>query len=183
MSYNIVTAARGVFGKVVVQENPKDLVTDFTGGIELGGATVRVKKINLVAGTHGTGAEVDTGWDLPDTSIVIDAFLNVTTAEATGTTKTLDVGTLATETDGDANGFLAGASLAAAALVGGIGTAATQTYGALLLDIPSTIATDGSMKVNYAVDSGTARSVSVTAGSSDCADFVADLYILYLVIE
>lgn len=182
MSYNYFTGARGLFSKVVVSENPKDYATDFQGGIELAGATIKVKKIALNATTHCTGAEVDTGWDLPEASVVLDCFINVTTL-ATGTTKTLDVGTLSTESDGDADGFLDGADISAVGLVTAINTAGAITLGLLLADAPSTTAAVGRSKVNYSTHTGTARSVSVTSGTTDVAALVGDLYILYLVIE
>ena len=182
MSYEYGTGRRGLFGKVVVQENPKDYVTDFQGGIELAGCTIKVKKIALNATTHCTGSEVDTGWDLPETSVVLDVFINVATG-ATGTTKTLDVGLLSTESDGDANGFLAGANVELAGLVTAINTNGAVTLGNLIADAPSTTAAVGVSKVNYATHVGTARSVTVTSGSTDVAALVGDLYILYLVIE
>ena len=182
MSYEYMTGRQGLVGKLVVSENPKDHVTDFQGGVELAGATIKVKKIALNATTHCTGAEVDTGWDLPETSVVLDCFINVTTL-ATGTTKTLDVGTLSTESDGDADGFLDGANLLLEGLVTAINTAGAITLGELLSDAPSTTAAVGRSKVNYSTHTGTARSVSVTSGSTDVAAFVGDLYILYLVIE
>ena len=182
MSFEYMTGRRGLFGKLVVNENPKDYATDFQGGIELAGATIKVKKIALNATTHCTGAEVDTGWDLPETSVVLDVYINVATA-ATGTTKTLDVGLLSTESDGDANGFLAAADISAEGLVTFINTAGAITLGNLLADAPSTTSAVGVSKVSYSIHKGTARSVSVTSGSTDVVALVGDLYILYLVIE
>ena len=61
----------------------------------------------IAVGT-GTSAEVDSEWDLPDNAVLDDAYVEVIAAEATGATKTLDVGLLSSESGGDADGFLAG---------------------------------------------------------------------------
>jgi hypothetical protein len=90
---------------------------------------------------------------------------------------------LSTESDGDANGFLAGANIQNAGLVTAINTAAAVTLGDLIADAPSTTAAVGVSKVNYATHVGTARSISVTSGSTDVTALVGDLFILYLVIE
>ncbi|RJE47673.1 MULTISPECIES: hypothetical protein [unclassified Dehalobacter] len=53
-------------------------------------------------------------------AIVEKVLINVTTAEATGTTKTINIGT-ATADSGDPDGFIAAASVAAVAAVKGAG--------------------------------------------------------------
>jgi hypothetical protein len=74
----------------------------------------RVVKIPLTL--RSTGAH-DTGVDLPTAGVVLDIWLDITTAESTGSTKTINVGLLAGEAGGDADGFIAGASTAAAVTV------------------------------------------------------------------
>lgn len=54
------------------------------------------------------GTEVDTGFDFKKGDIVKHVYVRIYTAEATGTTKTIDVGILSSESGGDADGFLDG---------------------------------------------------------------------------
>lgn len=156
----------------------------------------RVKVIRINA-SDGTG-ENDTGWDLPSTAIVTKVLVNVKTAEATGTTKTIDVGLLSTESGGDADGFLDGIDVSTTGLKGpgvtvtetaGVNetyiSAVASTYGALLADVNFELGTDtagdtGYVNVNekwHINENG--NSVSWTPGSADFADLVADIIIFY----
>jgi opacity protein-like surface antigen len=119
------------------------------------------------------GAEVDTGWDLPAKVIVHDVYVDVTTAEATGGTKTIDVGTLSTDS-GDANGFLDGVSVAAIAVVKGTLLNTGQTLGALL-----SVDEDGAgaLVPEGCVTPGS-QSISWTPGSNDHAEMVANLVLI-----
>lgn len=157
------------------------------------GAAMKIKKLSLT--TQTTAAETDTGWDLPASSFVIDAFVKVITAEATGTTKTIDVGLKASESGGDADGFLDGVSVAATGLVKGgvnVTAGATETYysdanptrGALLRSgyiVGTNAGSDFGLYQErwHDTDSTTARSVTWTAGSAQ-TEFVGELYILYM---
>jgi len=77
----------------------------------------------------GDATETDTGFDLPAKALVqATPGLDVTTADAA---ITIDVGTLSTNS-GDANGFLAAASVATAGVVKGTLASGGQTIGALL---------------------------------------------------
>jgi hypothetical protein len=156
--------------------------------VSVNGAIVKVKKIALTAATHGTGSEVDTAFDLPAKSILLDAYVDVTTAEATGTTKTLDVGLLSSESGGDADGFLDGVSVAATGLVQAGGTFSTDhwastTRGALLLEkfLAGTNSTNEGVNVrkSHLSTSVTAKSVSVTSGSA-FTEFAGALYLVYV---
>src|SRR5690242_16505066 len=88
-------------------------------GIAVGGPGVsdldeiklRHKQIPITAAP--TGAEQDTGYDLPAKSVLVAVFVDVTTAEVTGGTKTLDVGLLSSESGGSTNGFLVAAPVSA----------------------------------------------------------------------
>lgn len=160
------------------------------------GGLIRVKK--LAIGATPTGAEQDTTWDLPAKSVVLDVFVDVTTAEATGGTKTLDVGLSSGEAGGDADGFLDGINVAStgvkkgnfAATAGGnntyVGAAATHTIGALLsfLVAGEDVAGggDGVAARTPHVCDGVAVSVTFTAGSNDWAEFRGDIYVVYLEI-
>ena len=140
--------------------------------LDLGGMQLRVKKIPITS--TPTGAEQDTSFDLPSGAVVRDVLVDVTTAEATGATKTLDVGLLSSESGGDADGLLDGVSVAATGLVRGVATLtvgsnetyfASSTRGALLATLVAgtDVATD--VGTNYEVphlgDSVTAKSVTV----------------------
>ena len=86
--------------------------------------------------------EKDTGFDLPVGSLVManGMFVEVTTNEGS---RTINVGTLSTESGGSANRFIAAASLASANTIK-MTAAATTTYGAGVI---TTIATTPSVPV------------------------------------
>ena len=156
----------------------------------------RVKVIRINA-SDGTG-ENDTGWDLPSTAIVEDVLVNVKTAEATGTTKTIDVGLLSSEAGGDADGFLDGVDVSSTGLKGaslsvteaaGVNetyiSAVASTYGVLLADLNYELGTDtagdtGYINLNRKPHlNSNGNSISWTPGSNDFADLVADIIIFY----
>lgn len=142
-------------------------------------------------------SETDMGFDLPATAIVLpEIFINVITAEATGGTKTIDVGLLSSESGGDADGFVDGISVAATGIVeaGATVTAGgTETYysantlGVLLSTFlaGANVATDvGTFeKKKHLTSSVTAKSISITPGSADFAELVVDVYIPYITLE
>ena len=150
------------------------------------------RKIQQAAIAFGDGAtENSTAITFPAAAIVTDAWLVVSVAEATGATKTIDVGTTLVSNDPD--GFLDGISVAATGIVKATATYTTggsevyfasSTYGDLLA--PTQVA--GSDAVE---DTGTyyeekrdttssADVVSWTPGSADFAELVAVLYIEYI---
>lgn len=145
-----------------------------TGRIEFDGLREGWAKINLTA--PADGSETDTGTDLPSDAIVTDVFLHVNTAEATGTTKTIDVGLLSSESNGDADGFLDGVDVSGTGWVKGTLDSGGQTLGALLHVDES----GGGVLVPEPHIIDTAVSVSYTAGSADFAELDADLYVRYL---
>lgn len=138
---------------------------------------MRVKKISI--NSAPTGTEQDSGWDLPVSSVVTDVFVNVRTAEVTGATKTLDVGTLTGEAGGDPDGFLDGVDVSAVGIKRGSLASAGQTLGALLREDESGA---GALVPNGGHVVGTARSVSYTSGSA-FTEFRGDIYITYFVLE
>lgn len=143
---------------------------------EVRSTLLRTFKVTVTAPADGT--EQDTGDDLPDLAVLPDVFVHVRTAESTGTTKTIDVGLLSTETGGDADGFLAGVDVSSTGLVKGTLDSAGQTLGALLhVDEGGT----GELVPEpHLTDAVTAKSISFTAGSADFAELVADLYFVLL---
>lgn len=155
------------------------------------GAQWRVKKIAI---TTKDGNEIDTGWDLPAKSIVYDVYVDVTTAEATGTTKTIDVGLLSSESGGDADGFLDGVVTSAIKVVGGSVTytdggsqnyISAHTLGVLLYE--GLLGADGAGTAGtinrraHLASSVTAKSVSYTVGSA-ATELVGNIYIVYLLL-
>lgn len=147
--------------------------------LSVNGAVVKTKvlPITLVAST----SEQDTGWDLPTKAVVLNAFVDVTTLEATGTTKTVDVGLLSSETNGDADGFLDGVSVAAAGVKQGSLVAGSVTRGLLLREtVTGSGSATHSSPNTYSVSAGVARSVSYTLGSNDFAELVANIIIHYI---
>lgn len=145
----------------------------------------RVIPISFADGT----TENETGFTLPSTAIVRAVYLRVKTAEATGATKTISIGTLSTAA-GDADGFLVGVSVAASGLVGPSITETTGvnetyisalTHGALLSD--SELGTDvagntGFINSRPDISSG-GKQITWTPGSVDFAELKADIIIEY----
>lgn len=145
-----------------------------------------VKKIHVDAADITT--EKDSGWDIPDKAVVRDVYIDVITAQSG---KTLNVGLLASESGGDADGFLAGVSLAAQGIVRGVATVtvggtesyfASTTRGALLGYLLAGTNTAGDVGTCYekphVAGSVTAKSVSYT-GSSGTTTAVFDIYVVY----
>lgn len=164
------------------------------GGFNVDGLSLKHKKIPV--STLASSSEKDGGWDLPADAVVLDVFVNVKTAEATGTTKTLDVGLLSSESGGDADGFLDGVTVATTGIKRGVATVTvggTETYfasttrGALFGTFLAGANVAGDVGTLYErphiAGSVTAKSVSYTAGSNDFAELVADIHVLYLEVE
>lgn len=154
------------------------------------GPGVKIKKIDITSAP--TGAEQDTGWDLPAKAVILDVFIDVTAAEATGGTKTLDVGLKSGESGGDANGFLAAISVAATGLIRGkaaLTAGANESYfasttrGALFGTFLAGTNAAGDVGTCYeqphASTSVTAKSLTYTAGSNDFIEFRGSIYVVY----
>lgn len=154
------------------------------------GVIDRWKRINITA--TPTGSEQDTGWDLPSNGIVRAVYIYVATAEATGGTKTLDVGLLSSESGGDADGFLDGVSVSSTGWKGGDFTytdggsqnyVSAATFGLLLYS--GLLGADGAGTAGtvapkpHLIGSVTAKSITYTAGSNDFAEFRGALLIQY----
>jgi hypothetical protein len=139
--------------------------------VVIGGVKVARIRVNDL----GTG-EKDTGFNLPSNGIVLGCFLDVDTAETTGTTKTIDVGMLSSESGGDADGFLDGVSTATAGAVKGTLASAGQTLGVLL-----SVDESGAgvlVPEGYLLD-GVPNSVTYTLGSAH-TELVAYIVIVYI---
>lgn len=154
------------------------------------GGAMRVKKLSV---TVLDNAENDTGWDLPAKAVVYDVLVDIVTLEATATTKTIDIGLLSSETNGDADGFVdgvvtatpAGIKRGQATVTTGSNTkfyAATPTRGVLLCDHQAGTDVDQDeglyREKPHIANSVTAKSISYTLGSAH-TELVCDFYILY----
>lgn len=135
---------------------------------------VRKSRIIPIDFADGT-SETDTSFTLPTYAIVRNVLVRVKTAEATGTTKTIDVGTNTSGVSDDPDGFLDGISVASTGLVGPTLVSTGQTRGALLRDDEDGA---GALVPNVDVSSGGAV-VSWTPGSADFAELEADIIIEY----
>lgn len=136
-----------------------------------------VRRIKIT--TTPTGSEQDTGYDLPSKAIVLGVYLDVTTAEATGATTTLNVGLVAGESGGDADGFLAAVECNALGLVKGTLATAGQTLGELM-----TVDSSGGVLVPepHLTDEVTAKSLAYTSSAADWAEFRGAIYIEFIEI-
>ena len=138
------------------------------------GGGIKEKIIPFVKQT----SEFDTTWDLPDNALVMSVFPEVTTALASGT---IDIGILSSEANGDADGFIDGASCATAGYVKPISVHATEaslTVG--LLSGTHVKSADGTplyaaIAQHYQCD-GTAKSISYTTSDHVIA---GNIHILY----
>lgn len=137
------------------------------------GAGLRVAKVNITA--PADDAETKTGWSLPANAVVVDVFLNVTTAEVTGTTETIDVGTDSSD-GGDADGYLVGVAVDTTGLVKGTLVNSGQTKGDLLR-VDEGGASDFVPEIDIA--SG-GKEITFTAASDNFDELVADIFILYI---
>ena len=148
-------------------------------GLVSGQAPFKVKAIRLAASGILSTAVQDTTFDLPLKGIVTHCWLDVRTAEATGATKTIEIGLLASETGGDEDGFIDALSVAATGVGQGVLVAAGQTRGALLKEIE-----EGTVNVPKShVLNGTAKSVTWTMASNDWVEFVGVFYIAYFDLD
>lgn len=122
--------------------------------------------------------EQDTGYNLPAKSIVKGVYLDVQTAEATGGTKTVDVGTDGSGSN-DPDGWLDGASVAATGIVAGSLTSGAQTLGALLHEDE-----DGAGALVPMPDvASSGESITYTLGSNDFAELVANIVIEFVEVQ
>jgi hypothetical protein len=139
-------------------------------------APVKVARIPITALSTG---EKDTGFNLPSNGVVLGCFVDVDTAEATATTKTIDVGMLSSESGGDADGFLDGVSTATAGAVKGTLASAGQTLGVLLSADESGAGV--LVPEPYLLD-GVPNSVTYTLGSAH-TELVGSIIIVYIDFE
>jgi hypothetical protein len=128
----------------------------------------RVESIPIVASTSAT----DMDMVLPDGTIVLPgSFIKVDTQEATGATKTVDIGIKS----GDENGFIAGLSVAAAGSIMPTLADGSATVG----DLNKVDESSGDM-VPEAYACTAATTLCYTLGANDFAEMVASLHLFVL---
>lgn len=176
--------------QATIPQDSLSVISDLANGRPKAGdgsAKMYWKSIDVGA---GTSAEVDSLFDLPAKALVYDVLVEVTTAEATGSTKTLDVGLLSGESGGDADGFLDGIDVSATGMKQGGFTVtdgsnqnyvSARTMGAFMFQ--------GLVGANAAGESGvviprkhlaagvTAKSVSYSRGDT-FVEFVGKIWLL-----
>lgn len=165
MSRNLVTKGRALAGQIEIRD----------------GAVVQYHRISI---STASSSEADTGFKLPEQSLVVDAFVHVKTAAAA---TVLDVGLLAT-TSGDADGFIDGLDVSSSGLVGpgfvvstsgaGVKFYGSNTWGVLLSDFlaGTTAATGGlAQRKHHASDDLLENAVSVSPDTT--VALVADVYL------
>lgn len=149
----------------------------------------RRDQVAMIPFAASDAVEVDTGFDIPADAIIEDCYLLVTALDAT---ETLDVGILASETGGDANGFLILTTVATVGVQTGYATVNdgstsdffdAGTYGVLLasqINGSDAAATSGGQVREFHRMDGTAKSISYTgsSGSNTAAGFIVLRYSL-----
>lgn len=113
----------------------------------------------------------DTTIVLPAKAIITNTFLDVTTQEATGATKTVDIGI----SGGDEDGLLDGSSVAATGVIIGTLASGAQTLGALL-----SVDEDGAGALVPQQYSAGGSTICYTLGSADFAELVGNVIVEYI---
>lgn len=128
----------------------------------------RIKRLIVPMGFADGTLENITDKVFPLKSIVKSVFLDVSIAEATGTTKTIDIGTDSTSS-GDADGFMVGIDVSTTGLKKGTLVDGGVTLGALLF-VESGTGADVANTHESDITSGS-KAFSWTPGSTDWAEF------------
>ena len=142
------------------------------GALNIKGFSQKVARIPI---NNRGASEVNTGVKIPALAVVDRVMVDIDTVEATGTTKTISVGTLSTETGGVADGFLYAVSTATATIQPGAMSAATPSRGSLLREF--SIAT-GTAQVVKPYVSNVERTISYTLGSAH-TELKGEIFVIY----
>jgi len=146
------------------------------------------KVVRIALSAASDTNENDTGWDLPSNAVVLDVYLRITTAEATASTKTIDIGTDGSGSN-DPDGFADALSTATLGLVRpGVTVTAggTETYysantrGVLLSTFlaGADSAADTGHYTELPDTTSGGESVTWTAGEAQ-TEFAGFLYVVY----
>lgn len=113
---------------------------------------------------------------LPATAVVQNVYLNVSVAEATGVTKTINVGTDSTSS-GDADGYMVAVDVSSTGLKKATLVDGGVTMGALLF-VESGTGVDVANAPEPDVASG-GKAISWTPGSADWAEFKGEILVFF----
>ncbi|MRR49368.1 MAG: hypothetical protein EG825_00395 [Rhodocyclaceae bacterium] len=154
--------------------------TGVIGTVDIGVDTSirnQVAKIPFSATDSTAATEKDTGYDLPLYSMVLPTpAILVTTIDAT---ETINIGLLSSETAGDADGFIAAASVGTAGLVNGTLANGANTMGALFEVQDSANAGDLAPSAHVVTGSNaTSITYTLTTGSDTAEGFIILPYVL-----
>jgi hypothetical protein len=154
------------------------------------GTGYRIVKTRVAAASSGFAAETDL-FTLPAKCIVVDAWVDIITAEATGSSKLVDIGT--STVSNDPNGFVEGLSVAATGVIVPVAAFTTgsqitffasSTYGALLAPVQVAGADDADDSGAYLEakfdKTSVAAVVSASPAGADFAEFVGDIYVAFI---
>ena len=153
----------------------KDMVSSGVNEISIIPSARQTLVIPFSIADTAAATETDTGFDLPTDCLVQPSgtLVEVITLEAS---KTIDVGILASESGGDANGIVAATSVAAAGAILPIvtvtsGVYSANTFGALISDYTAGTNADdrGLFNTKQYRCNGTAKSLSYTLSSASAA--------------
>lgn len=161
-------------GQFVVAPNVDESIADI--GVDV----TRLNHVMVIpwyAGDVTAAAETDTGFDLPLHAAVLPTpLLRVHTVDAT---ETIDVGLLSSETAGDADGFIAAASVATAGLIKATVVNGGNTMGALFEVQDSANAGDLTHEPHVITGSNaTSVTLTTTAGSDTGKGYIILPYLL-----
>lgn len=137
----------------------------------------QVAVIPFAIGDTTATTETDTGFDMPLYAAVLPTpMVRVLTLDAT---ETIDVGLKSSETAGDADGFIAAASVATAGLVKGSIANGANTLGALFETQDSANAGDLTHEQHVVTGSNaTSITYTLTAGTDTAEGFIVLPYVL-----
>lgn len=148
-------------------------------GFTMASVAMRLIRVPVSCGTTG---ERTYGFAFPVGAIVKDVYLDVSVGESTASTKTIDIGLLSSETNGDNDGFLDGVSTASIAGDGPVQGSilnAGSTRGVLLLQGS---ATSLDMGRKFHIVSG-ANAVTLASKLAEAqTELVADIVVEYLAV-
>jgi hypothetical protein len=119
---------------VAMLVSPAAFAASYGMNIDRSGHSQYGERYAVIKVSDLTSGENDSGFDFQAGDIIDHVFIKVRTAEVTGSTKTIDVGLLSSESGGDADGFLDGVSTAATGIISPALTNGARTQGLLLTD-------------------------------------------------
>lgn len=149
-------------------------VASGTPGLTISVASVTLKRARVPVSCATTGERTYALAFAPG-DVIKNVYVDVSVAEATATTKTIDVGLLSGQTNGDADGFLDGVTTASIQIVQGSLVAGAVTRGALLSE---GTAASGRFAKSHVIHGTNATTLSSTVAEAQ-TELVADIIVEY----